>query len=479
MSTNVPPIQWTATGLVVPTPAEILAGVQQDINAAFGGNLNPALSTPQGQLATSLAAAIANCYAQFTNLVNGVNPDLNSGFMQDAIGRIYFTNRKPGTPTIVQCTIIGLVGATIPAGALAQDTSENLYTCVDGGVIPSGGTVTLPFQNVVDGPIACAAHTLTRIYQAVPGWDSIDNPADGVPGTNVESTSSYEYRREQSVAANAHGSADAIYGAVIDIPDVTDAYVFENTTSSPIFVGSTLFELVPHSVYVGVIGGDPQAIANAIWTKKDLGCDMNGNVTETVVDQNYSYPQPSYSIKFEDCTTNPAVYNFTVNIVDSVALPSTIVTDVTNAITAQFLGELPGSRRVRIGSFLLAANFYGPVANCEGPSVPVQVLSIFIGSDFAGHGTLVNSSRVLTITGVTSGSLTPGTVVAGTQIPAATQIVQQLTGAAGGIGTYQMSAEATGTVSSPEVITGSATATAQLVGIDQAPELGTVTVNLI
>ena len=286
MSTNVPPIAWTPTGLVVPSQAEVLAGVQQDINAAFGGNLNPALSTPQGQLATSLAAVISNCYALFTSLVNGVNPDLNSGFMQDAIARIYFINRDPATPTTVACTCIGLAGAIIPAGALAQDTSGNLYACVTGGTIPTGGSISLSFVNVVNGPIACPMNTLTLIYQSVPGWDSINNPAAGVVGQNIESTSAFEYRREQSVASNAHGSADAMYGAVIDLPGVTDAYVYENVTDSPIFVGSTNYELIPHSVYVGVLGGNAQQIADAIWTKKDLGCDMNGNTTETVYDTN-------------------------------------------------------------------------------------------------------------------------------------------------------------------------------------------------
>lgn len=479
MTTNVPQIQWTPTGLVVPSEAAILAGVQADINAAFGGNLDPALSTPQGQLATSLAAVIANNYANIVNIVNGVNPALNSGFMQDAIGLIYFVPRQPGTATIVSATIIGLAGATIPKGALAQDTNNNLYECVLGGIIPGSGTIALDFANQVDGPIPCPANTLTRIYQAIPGWDSINNVADGVVGNDIESASSYEYRREQSVAANAHGSAAAIYGAVIDLAGVTDAYVYENTTGSPVFVGSTLFELVAHSVYVGVIGGDPDAIAQAIWTKKDLGCDMNGNTTIVVTDPNYEFPQPSYNIKFEDCASNTATYDFNVTIVNSASLPSTIEADVAAAIAAQFNGTLPGSRRVRIGSFLLAANFYGPVANCEGPTVPVQVIDITIGSAFTGQGTLVNASNVLTITTASTGKLTPGTVVSGTDIPADTQIVQQLTGSAGGIGTYQMSAEATGTVGSPEAITGDATATAQLVGIDQAPVLGTVTVNLV
>lgn len=489
MSTNVPQIQWTATGLVVPSEAEVLAGVQQDLNAAFGGNLNPALNTPQGQLASSLAAVISNTYALFTQLVNGVDPDLNSGFMQDVIGRIYFLNRMPGTPTVVSCTCTGLPGTNIPTGSPTQpqasDTNGNLYYCVQGGMIPVGGSITLSFANVVDGPIPCPATTLDTIYQAVTGWDTISNPGDGVPGTNVETAQAFEYRREQSVAANAHGSADAIYGAVIDLTGVTDAFVYENTTNITINVGSTQYPLVPHSVYVGVIGGNPQAIANAIWTKKDLGCDMNGNTSETVVDQNYSFPQPSYTIKFNDCSQNPVDFDLTVNIVNSAALPSSIVQDVQAACFAQFNGTNANGQRVRIGSLFLAAQFYGPVTTCEGPSVPVQVLSIFIGSVFSGHGTLVNGSDVLTVTAVTSGTLSPGTELtdAASAIPAGAYIVQQLTAISpptgGGTGTYQMSQNATATESSPEVITGSATGTAAQIGIDQAPVLNTVTVNLV
>lgn len=482
MSTNVPQIQWTEQGLVVPSEAAVLLGVQEDLNAAFGGNLNfTNLFTPQGQLATSLAAVISNCYALFVMLVNGVDPDLNSGFMQDVIGRIYFLNRELGTPTVVQCTCSGIAGTNIPTGALAQDTAGNIYNCVQGGVIGVGGTIVLSFQNNVNGPIPCAAHTLTTIYQAVPGWDSITNAAQGVEGNNVESAEAFEFRREQSIAANAHGSAQAVYGAVIDLPGVTDAFVYENTTGATIHVGSTNYALVAHSIFVGVIGGVPQAIANAIWTKKDLGCDMNGNTPETVVDTNYSFPQPSYTITFNNNALNPVVFDFTVNIKNSASLPSSIITDVQAAVAAQFNGTLPGSQRVRIGSLLLTSSFVGAVATCEGPAIPVQVLSIFLGSAFAGQGTLVLGSQVLTVTVYTSGSLTPGTVVSdtATSIPAGTYIVEQLTGTPGQVGTYLMSAAATINEPVAENITGSATGIAAQIGIDQAPELGTVTVNLV
>lgn len=486
--TSVPPIQFTPTGVVVPAQSAILAGVQADWNAALGGNLNPTPTTPQGQLISSETAIIAENNGAFAELVDQVDPDNATGFMQDAIGRIYFLNRKPGTPTAVQLVCIGDFGVNIPVGAQARDTSGNIYVCTQAGQVPIGGTITLSFANIVNGPIACPANTVTKIYQAIPGWDTVNNPSQGVPGTNVETAAEFEFRRQNSVALNAHGSLPSIYAAVFDVENVTDVYATENVTDDPIVVGSTNYTLLPHSLYVGVIGGASADIAQAIWTKKDLGCNYNGNTSVVVTDTSgYSFPFPSYTVKYNIPTATPI--NFVVNIVNSSALPGTIDADVTNAVTAQFNGEVgvvqpngiipaTSGQRARIGALLLAASYYGPVATCEGPSVPVQVLSIFIGSAFTGTATLIAGSEVITIATVATGLISAGTVVAGTDIPVGTTIIQQLTGSAGGPGTYQMSEQASGTVGSPEAVTGTP-GTSQQVGIDQAPVLGTVTVNLI
>jgi len=375
MSTNVPSLQFTPMGVVLPSESAILAGVQADFNDAFGGNLNPALETPQGQLATSTAAVIANSNNLIAEFVNQVDPDTASGFMQDAIARIYFLNRSPGAPTAVQCVCTGALGTIIPAGAQAQDTNGNRYVCTQAGVIPVSGMITLAFANVVDGPIACPTNTLTKIYQAIPGWDTINNPSDGIAGTLVETQAAFAYRRAQSVALNAHGSLPSIYAAVFDVPGVLDVYVFENTTNSTITVGSTSYSMLPHSLYVAAVGGASQAIGQAIWNKKDVGCDYNGNTSVTVQDNSgYLAPIPTYTVKFEIPPALPI--KFAVQIANSSALPGTIVTLVQNAIIAAFTGA-DGSQRVRIGSLLLASKFYGPVT-AIGPEV--SVLSILLGS---------------------------------------------------------------------------------------------------
>lgn len=373
MTTNVPPVEFTNVGLVLPQESEILAGVQADYNDAFGGNLNPALNTPQGQLASSTTAIIADANAKLAEFVNQVNPDTADGVMQDGIARIYFLERSPGVPTNVACQCVGDFGTVIPVGAQAQDTSGNRYTCTDGGTIPVSGTITLNFANIEDGPIPCPANTLTIIYRAIPGWDTINNAAPGVVGRLVESRAEFEFRRKNSVALNAHGSKEAIYAAVFNVPDVLDVYVTENVTNDPVFVGPTNYELSPHSVYVAVVGGLAQDIGNAIYTKKDLGCDMNGNTTVTVFDTSYTPPQPSYTITFNRPTPLPIF--FRVELTDATSLPSDIEQQVKDAIVAQFngFGDQP---RIRIGGLILASKFYNAV---NAISDEVSILSILIG----------------------------------------------------------------------------------------------------
>jgi len=93
IQTAVPDTVITEDGLSVPEVADVLSGRQADISSSFGGGLSPELSTPQGQLAVSDTAIIAQVYDKQLVLFNQINPDFASGRFQDAIGRIYFMDR--------------------------------------------------------------------------------------------------------------------------------------------------------------------------------------------------------------------------------------------------------------------------------------------------------------------------------------------------------------------------------------------------
>lgn len=372
MATNVPGVQFTDAGLVLPAESAILAGVQQDIDSAFGGGVNPALETPQGQLATSTSAIIGAKNDDFAYYVNQVDPDFAEGRMQDAIARIYFIDRKPATPTAVVATCTGLAGVVIPVGATAKASDGNLYVCTEAGTIPVSGSIDLNFACAVDGPIACPAGSLNRIYQSIPGWDTINNAGAGTVGSNVESRADFEYRRKQSVALNAVNSLQSIYAAVFNITDVIDVYVTENTTSLPIVVGGQT--LVEHSIYVAVVGGAAADIAKAIWDNKSLGANYNGNTSFTVTDTSgYDFPYPSYVVTWETPAALPI--KFAVQIANNPQLPSNIVALVQQAIIASFNGA-DGGTRARIGSTIFASRFYGNIV-ALGPTV--SILSLLLG----------------------------------------------------------------------------------------------------
>lgn len=435
--TNVPGITFGPTGVVPPSEQDVLAGVQADTDAAFGGGVNPALNTPQGQLATTETAVIGQANAAFCWLANSMDPAFAAGRMQDAIGRIYFITRNPAQPTTVACTCTG-AAAIIPDGAQAKDAAGNTYSCVTGGTLPpGGGSITLNFANLVSGPIPCPVGSLTIISQVIPGWDSITNPADGVLGSNTESRAEFEARRQQSVAKNSRGTIQAIQGAVLDVPGVLDAFSYQNDTSTPVnYRGATIGA---NSIYVAAVGGNDLDVATAIWSKKSPGCGYSGTTVIVVTDTDgYSPPYPTYNVAFVRPASVPI--QFMVQIANSALVPSDAAVQVQNAIISAFAGG-DGGPRARIGSTIYAPRYVTPVAALGSWA---QVISLLVMQGItpvtSGIGSITGTTLTVGVAG--SNLLSPGLLLVGANMNNAL-IVSQLSGTPGGIGTYQLNAAQT------------------------------------
>jgi Baseplate J-like protein len=478
-STSVPKPTFGDKGFIAPAESDVLAGVQADINAAFGGKLNFSTTTggvtnptPQGQLANSEAAVIGDSNDQFLFYCNQVDPAYASGRMQDGIARIYFITRNPALPTVVTATCRGRVNVIIPVGAMARATDGRLYLCTGAGTIPAGGVIDLQFACTETGPIACPALSLSTIYQAIPGWDSISNAADGVLGVNVESRSEFEFRRGHSVAQNSVGQVTSILGAVFSVAGVLDAYVTANDTGSTATIGG--ISIGANQLYVAAVGGADEDVGEAIWTKKMPGGPYwsGANTTVTVLDNGSGYtpPYPSYTVKFE----RPSVVSikFVVSIANSTLVPSTALADIQGAILAAFTGA-DGGLRPRIGSTIFASRFIPGIAAL---GIWAQVVSLAIGaagSAAAFTGTIAGT--LLTVSAVASGTLAVGQLITGVGVLPSTVITALGTGT-GGVGTYTVSASQT---IASEAMTASALGNSVALTIAQAPATAPADINLV
>lgn len=463
-TSNVPKPSFGPRGFTAPPESALVAGVFQDMNDAFGGGLNTALETPQGQLASSLAAIIGNANDTFIEYVNQVDPAYATGRMQDAIGRIYNLERNASQPTVVQAVCSGLTGVFLPTGTLALAMDSSIYQSTEDATIPIGGSITVQFANTVNGPIPCPDGTLNKIYKAVNGWESITNLVDGVLGNDVESRSEFEARRQASVALNSRGSMPSILGAVLNVENVLDAYVTENVNDTNLTIGG--YTLDPHSLYVAAVGGDPQGVALAIWSKKAPGCAYNGNTTEIIIDNfsGYSFPYPQYTVKYQIPTALAVM--FEVKLVNNAQVPDNVAQLVQGAIMSAFSGA-DGGQRARIGSTIYASRFYGPIAALGSWA---QIVSITIGSENQPSATFTGSisGLTLTVTAVSSGTLAVGQTLSnvGSSILAGTRITALGSGS-GGTGTYFINntqVVASGTIKSSRGLNN-----AVVVNIDQVP----------
>lgn len=409
-TTSVPAPSFGPNGFIAPAESAILAGAQVDINAAFGGNTNPALNTPQGQLATSTTALVGQANNQFLALANGVDPAFASGRMQDAIARIYFLTRNPAQSTALQIACSGATNVNIPVGALIQDQSNNIIACTQAGAIPASGSITLSFAYVATGPTAVPAANGVSIYQSIPGWDSV-SVVSGVVGNVVESRAAFEARRQASVEGNSLGSIGSIIGAVAKVPGVLDFYGYDNSTNGSVTVGGQT--IAANSIYICVAGGAAAAVAQAILSKKGPGCSYTGNTTVTAYDSNplYSAPIP-YQVTYEVPTALPILV--AVSLKNSTLVPSNALALIQTAINAAFTGT-DGGPRARIGTELFASRFYAGVASLGSWA---QIIAILIGSPLAPGASFTGSiaANTLTVSAVASGALAIGQTVVGTGV---------------------------------------------------------------
>ncbi len=353
-------LTYTETGVVAEETSVIRANIAREWKNAFADPTLPELDTnaetPAGQLIDGETALASEKDNELVFLSNQFNPKNAVGAWQDALGAIYFINRKIALPTYVTCQAEGAYGTVIPYGAIVQDANGYTFMNTAPATINASGQATLIVRCTELGAVEVASGSITKIITTVPGWDRVTNASAGVTGRDVESQAAFESRRVQSVAKNAHGSVSALFGAIADINDVTALLILENTTNQDKTEKGVV--IAGHSVYISVYGGADEDIARAIYNKIDAGCGTNGNtlVSYNPVSDDATQPDMLYSYYIE----RPSTVSTGVVVTVSDSQTTTLTNAIKQAVVDNFNG---GStfRRVKMGDTLYASRFYADV----------------------------------------------------------------------------------------------------------------------
>lgn len=318
------------TGTVVPDTSTTKAEVQAEFKTALGEDIDLTDSTPQGLMISDEVIARDSVARNNATLANQINPDLSGGVFLDALMALTGSKRSIATRSTVTATLSGVSGVTVPSGTnVATDPAGDIFVLQAAVTLPGNGS----FVSQSYGAIPAAAGTLTKIVDAVLGWETITNASDAVLGSPTQSDQAARILRRNTLAAQGSSLAEAITSALFDpdqCPGVKSLFFRENVADITQTIDGVT--MVPHSIYVCVDGGVDQDIADAIRKKKSGGCNWNGTTSVLSTD---SYSGQSYSVKFD----RPNEISIRIRVTASNATASEIKTAIVNFIAGSQDGE--------------------------------------------------------------------------------------------------------------------------------------------
>lgn len=165
----------------------------------------------------------------------------------------------------------------VPAlSGVTIDGETTPWQLVNPVIIPGGGSIDGEFAYSVTGPKQAPGGTGWNIQTPVTGWIAVGPNVDAaIPGRNIETDDEYRVRYQRALV-------DEIYDKVARVAGVSSVQVAEDTDAG--------------TVQVIVVGGDDQAIGEAINLGKAKGVTSTGPIE--VIIPNIYYPGGQTSERF-------------------------------------------------------------------------------------------------------------------------------------------------------------------------------------
>lgn len=334
------PNQITSTGLTTKTQSELLADYTAALQAIYGADINLSSDTPDGQMVNIFIQSVLDNLDLITQVYNSFDPDLAYGNTLDERVAINGIQRKAGTFSTTEITVVTSQSCTLqgldlyPNAPYTISDNAGTYWYLETTQNLLAGTHTgISFRAKDAGEILSLPNTINIPITIVLGVTSINNPNPATSiGLNEETDAELKVRRQKSVALSTQGFLEGLLAALNNINGITTAQVYENKTS--VVDGNGVSG---HSIWV-IVGGAVQDedVANAIYQKRNAGCGIYS--TGTVTTKSYTINQVDgtpFVVTWDTVLQETLYIKFNVTSIDGVTPPNTalIGSELPNLLT--------------------------------------------------------------------------------------------------------------------------------------------------
>ena len=272
---------------------DIKTKLQDLYKSVFGEQINLVSSSPQGQIINIDTALLENTQASLLQLCNSFNVNYSEGEALNSIGALFGYYRKTATRTIVYVDFSGEIDTIIPQGTLVKDKNNNYFETLYPTIIGENGKASnILCQALEKGKITVLANEINILENVIEGITAVNNPYNSISGTDGETDNAFKERITQNIY-NIKGVS--ILGSLEDklkqLDNVIDVRCRENNTDEYKIIDNINMER--HSIYISILGGRDDEIAQIIAEKKTIGTSMNGDYkigyTDNITNQTLEY----------------------------------------------------------------------------------------------------------------------------------------------------------------------------------------------
>lgn len=299
-------LNLTHNGIEYADSQEILSDIRSVWQSAFPNLDVNSIDTPQGQIIASQVEILESCR---DSILNFTNCFFNGGLdnYENILGNILFgIQRQPATKCIVNAKVTGKPATKIPASFRAK-SGDLEFENISGEVsINKNGFANIQMQCMQSGDKEILANTLTTIMTPVFGIETINNDANSTKGSNIENNLWERALNSQNFRSKALFAS--MLAKVKNVTGVSDCSGYDNSKTTQETYKNHVFP--PHSIALVVEGGDIKDIAEAIYSAKNPGPELLGDVVYELIgeEEGQKYEMKFYRPTYVDLRAKIIVY---------------------------------------------------------------------------------------------------------------------------------------------------------------------------
>ncbi|HDM8407377.1 TPA: baseplate J/gp47 family protein [Yersinia enterocolitica] len=339
-------LQFNNNGLEIDTFRDLFQTLSDAYKSIYGQDIDLDQESPDGQRVAIEAQARTDIEASIQWLYSQMDPDFNTGDMQQIIAKLHGLYLRPGSRSQRDLNVATDRPVFLYSGYKIRDQSNQVWFVRQNVTIPAGTTMVTFFAQDFGKVTGLIADTFTQLTPEL-GVLSITADAVAVVGRDEETPEEFRQRRNRSLENPATGSTGAIFAKVAQLTGVTDLNVGENDTK----IDDVLTGIPANSIWLVAEGGSVSEIVEVMVKQKGGGTGTKGSVIgryiETLIRPDGTTLQIAHDMQFDRPIYKPLHINLTAK------------RKVTNdPVDLDTLKEALAKRVMHIGEEIDANEFY-------------------------------------------------------------------------------------------------------------------------